>query len=121
MSFSRRIASLSSEYKKRMTNVLKDSAKEVADTANTPQAKGGRMPVDTGALRASIRAAVGSMPSGESEQVDVGIAMWNPGDTLYIGWLMNYARFMEYRYGYVRGAAEKWPDIVRRNASKVKR
>lgn len=113
MNFSKQVGRFASNTERKMSLVFKDSAKAVADRANTPQAKGGRLPVDTGALRASIRAAIGSMPSGSSDEVTAGIARWTPGDTLYIGWTQSYAIYMEWKYAYMRGAAEKWPQIVR--------
>jgi len=89
----------------------------------------GRMPVVTGFLRASIRAAVDRMPSGPrsgdkdkdysgdalSQSVTSALLRWdsNSGDALYVGWSAVYARAMEYRYGFMRGAAENWDKHVR--------
>ena len=46
--------------------VLQQATQAVINEANTPVAKGGRMRVDTGFLRNSLKANIGSMPSGAS-------------------------------------------------------
>jgi hypothetical protein len=86
---------------------------------------GGRMPTVTGFLRNSIAAAVGRMPSGPSRpggtvsgngSVAAEINKWNPlnGSQINIGWTAVYARPMEYRYGFLRGAVENWDRQVER-------
>ena len=111
--------------------VFKQSAQEIAEDANTPTARGGRMRVDTGFLRNSQSADLNSRPSGPSdpdtenqgnpEQVSLVIAGARTSDTIYVGWTANYARYREARDGFAEGAAKKWPAIVRRNSARIRR
>ena len=121
MSFSRDVSALVAKYERRLSAVVRSSVQDVAEIANTPQAQGGRLPVDTGFLRASIRAALNRTPSGGSESVAGALARWSPGDSITVGWTALYARFMEYRYGFKRGAVELWSRIVERNADEARR
>lgn len=117
--FSKRIGKFADKVEKRSVALARRSARDVANEANLPRAKGGRMPVDTGFLRASIRAALGDMPREGSGSVTRVIAQWKFDKPLYIGWTANYAREQEYKNGFVRGAAEKWAQIVERNAKEL--
>lgn len=115
----------------RLKQTAKQATENVANEANTPgtsvakpQANaGGRLPVDTGNLRGSIRGAIDRMPSGKStgntvqegeNSISAAVARWKPetGESIYIGWTANYARRMEYRYGFLRGAVENWDKQV---------
>src|SRR5690625_5782361 len=49
----------------RMEAVFKQAAQDAAEAVQTPKAKGGRMPVDTGYLRNSFAGAVNSFPSAD--------------------------------------------------------
>jgi hypothetical protein len=119
MSFSGDIRKFNKKFEKRYRAVFRGSAQDVTYLANVPIAQGGRMPVDTGFLRASQSGKVGSMPDG-SQSVAAALASWDIGDTFYSGWTANYAIYMEYRYGFNRGAAEQWGAIVKQNVAKAK-
>lgn len=108
---------------------------------STSSSGGGRMRVDTGFLRASIQAALQTMPSGPSvnegthggkkkypigtqvagEPVAAAILKWDPNKNipLFIGWTANYARHREAKDGFVRGAVEKWDTTVYKAVKKV--
>lgn len=131
MSFERKIDDFLKKSRRRLRAVAKESVQQTMNMANEPQATGGRMPVDTGFLRGSVAGAVGTMPSGPSENnggpipnagLSAALLRWNPdrGETFYAGWTANYARFMEYRYGFMRGAAELWDQTVTREARRAK-
>lgn len=131
MSFERKVDDFLKKSRRRLRNVARESVQQTMNIANEPQAKGGRMPVDTGFLRASIAGAVGTMPSGPSKRgggsipsvgLDAALGAWKPdnGEAFYAGWTANYARFMEYRYGFMRGAAELWDQTVTREARRAK-
>lgn len=124
--------------------ILKQSAQELINEAQTPRAQGGRMRVDTGFLRASLMASTTAMPQidptakplGEGETYTPGdtvieavIAGAELGETIYIGYTAAYALRREFgftgfdslnRYynepgdAFVRTAAQNWPEIVRR-------
>lgn len=133
MSFQRRIRQLSGEYKDRMAKVYRQSTHDVYNDMTLTVSDGGRVRRDTGFLVNSAGAELNEMPRGPTKNETGGnvnqrltgisiveaIARWKPGDWIGAGFTANYARYREMKDGMVRGAAEKWPDIVRRNASKV--
>lgn len=102
---------------------------------------GGRMRVDTGFLRASIQAALHTMPSGPTknegthggkkkysvgsqasgEPVAATLLRWDPNksDVLFVGWTAGYARIREAHDGFNRGAVEKWDQTVLKAVKKV--
>jgi len=120
-------------YKKRMRATARTAVQETVEIAQTPRAKGGRMRVDTGFLRASIVGKVGSMPSGQSKgdpdtsydfeitSIAAGLLQWDPNDgtPFFVGWTASYAVPREYHDGFMRGATELWTDIVERVAKQV--
>ena len=151
--FGQEIERLAEKYKKRMRAVAKESVQQTVEIAQEIGLKSdasaaaiakaaslgggkGRMRVLTGFLRASIAGNVGSMPSGESENmlkppekvewdgdaISAAITRWNPekGETIYVGWTANYARHRESRDGFMRGAVEVWDQTVHKVAQKVK-
>lgn len=112
--------------------VVQQSTLEVANIANTPVSEGGRMRIDTGFLRNSQSAAIGSAPSGPSDPArdpqgspaeDIALVLANAkvGDVIFIGWSANYARPREYIDGFLESAVQKWPSIVRKNAALAKK
>lgn len=101
---------------------------------NNSPGKGGRMPRVTGFLKNSARAQIGSMPAGPRENgsettfgendwrggVTLVIAQMKPGDVLFMGWSAVYARKMEQKYGFMKGAALEWQRIVDEVAAEAK-
>jgi len=130
MSFSRQINQHAEKYERRMRQVFGASVEQLAELANTPTARGGRMRVDTGFLRSSLQAQRGSMPEGAStpasgaqynwsvSSVTAELLRWRPDDSLFLGWTANYAIFREYKDGFRRSAAQKWNSIVKANAKR---
>ena len=118
----------------RETAILRQSIQDVIDDAQTPVAKGGRMHVDTGFLRASGVASNTGMPSGpvrggsdvpgyyspDSLAVETVIAKTDVGTPFFFGWTANYARFRDHFDAFLRLAAMKWPVFVRKNTQKAK-
>lgn len=99
--------------------VLQQATQAVINDANTPVAKGGRMRVDTGFLRNSLKAKIGSMPSGTATagswsdtEVVLTLTRLQPGQVFYVGWLANYARPREHYDGFLRMAVQKWQERV---------
>ena len=99
--------------------VLQQATQAVINEANTPTAKGGRMRVDTGFLRNSLKANIGSMPSGASSpgnwddsEVVLTLIRLQPGQVFYAGWTANYARPREHYDGFLRMATQKWQEQV---------
>lgn len=107
--------------------IFKQSAQDVFEIAQTPVAKGGNMPVDTGYLRNSLAMTLnGSSVSGGADAYVLAVASAELSDAIFGGWTADYARHVEYgtqgRSGrfFMRGAAQRWAAIVARNAAKVK-
>lgn len=132
-SFSKQVADHIRRYERRINATAKEAVQETVEDAQTPRGRGGRMPVVTGFLRGSLVGSVGSMPSGPTKPdsdkptisgdgIAAALLRWNPvkGESIFVGWSAVYARPMEYRYGFMRGAADKWPDTVDRVARKVR-
>lgn len=131
-----------SDWAKRTEDALlaigRQSVQDLIDEAQTPRDKGGNMPVLTGFLRASGRAKVNSIPSGDTRgekgqiygsaakysdepTVSLAIADWNAGDTIYFGWTAEYALAQEYKCGFVETATQNWQQIVRKNEAELKK
>jgi hypothetical protein len=107
--------------------VLQQATQAVINEANTPVAKGGRMRVDTGFLRNSLKASIGSMPSGASapgnwddSEVVLTLTRLQPGQVFYAGWTANYARPREHFDGFLRMATQKWQQQVDAAARQLK-
>ena len=113
--------------------VMQTAAQEMAISANTPTAQGGRLRVDTGFLRNSINARVGSLPTGPNiapegfndrdwnpSSLATVINSWRLGQTLYIGWTANYAGYRENNDFFARTAAQSWPEFVNDAANRLR-
>jgi len=103
----------------RMEAVFKQAAQDAAEAVQTPKAKGGRMPVDTGYLRNSFAGAVNSFPSADGNTpfsmspIIAAIIRARLGDRIVFGWSANYAVYMEAENAFVRANVQNWPQIVR--------
>lgn len=133
-SFSAQVSDWVRQTKGASKAVLKQSAQELVNEAQTPRALGGRMRVDTGFLRASLMASTASMPkiNPSAKPAEGGTFAWTEaeiavvlagadlGDTIYFGWTAAYAAHREFGArgqppdAFVRSAAQKWPQIVQR-------
>lgn len=110
-----------------MKAVMQESVQEVVATAQTPKAQGGRMPVDTGNLRNSLASGVnGAFGAPAPESYELTIAGMEIGDVARFAWTANYAMYQElgtskmHGNHFVGAAAAEWPQIVERNAARVK-
>jgi hypothetical protein len=132
MSFQQDILRWQRKAEAAMTATLKDAAQELTTDMLTPRAKGGRLGVDTGALRNSFNGAVNSIPRGPStpeglstdfdmQPLLLAINRVKIGDRLAIGTAMNYAKYHESQTGFVRLSVQKWPQIAEKSARKVRR
>lgn len=140
LSFAAAVAGWAEKVPEAIEAVRNESAKDVVRDMQTLRSEGGRMRFDTGFLWSSLMASTSSMPSinararpadGGSYSFDFGqveavIAGSSLDDTLYFGYTAAYAAHREYGAngqpadGFVRLAAMNWPDIVSRNAKKVR-
>lgn len=134
--FSAQVAQHVENYKKRIEATVKASAQDVAEEATKPVGEGGNMHVDTGFLRASLRASDSEMPQVDrsatppkdaapgsfrydSDTVNLVINNAKIGNPLYLGFTASYARVREFHDGFVRLTAQNWQKIVTRNARKA--
>lgn len=120
--------------------VVRQSLQDVVEVAQLPVAKGGKMRVDTGFLRASGQASLTGMPSGPGRgekdaitgQYDNGdkplppsmqtaLANLKPGQPFYFGWTAEYAKYREAYDGFLEGAIMSWSEIVNKNVAEIKK
>lgn len=131
--FSATVDKIILKTRKRMVAVVRGSVSDTVKGANTPVAKGGKMRVDTGFLRASGRLSLSGMPSGPTRPPDpdgtydfdgaavtATLAGVDLGDTIYFGWSAEYARVREVYDGFLESELQKWQSTVDDNVRKVK-
>lgn len=138
-SFSATMSDWVKETEERMLAVVKTAALDMVNDMQTSRAKGGRMRVDTGFLRASGRGAINVMPSGPSEKpADAPVGQYTGiyddfdgyplgaviedlklGDTFFFGWTANYAAARNTYDGFVSVAVQNWQVYVDLAAKKV--
>ena len=126
------MANLNGIFKKAVEHLIKEAqkakpSKHYLDAGST-NVTGGRMPVDTGALRASLiseqdggRLTIGKKSKDKTipgYDASATIARLNLGDTATFGWTVKYARFQEYGTKYMEGnlfmtsAVMQWQHFV---------
>jgi hypothetical protein len=113
----------------RMLYVRNTAITAVINDAQTPVAKGGRMRVDTGFLRASGQLSLTGMPSGpvrgdaNAKPFEYGdgtkitpvaliLVQASLGTNIFWGWSADYARARESKDGFLRLAVQRWPEYV---------
>lgn len=116
-SFEAQLNDWSRKTQARTNATLKNACQMLVEEVQRTRGKGGNMPVDTGFLRNSGLAQIGSLPSGSSSPSNMTAAVLvinqiQPGDRFYFGWVANYAKYMEARYAFMRLAAQNWDNIV---------
>lgn len=131
-SFAASVDAWTRKSKQRATAIFRESAQRLVDEVQTPIARGGHLPVDTGFLRASFRVSLDGMPFGAAQNPGTGsfaydegavslrIAGAEIGDTIWGGWSANYAPYMEFKYGFLESAAQGWSGIVRQVVAEAK-
>lgn len=117
---------------KRLLALTRQSLQDVINDAQTPVAKGGRMRVDTGFLRASGQPSLNGMPTGpargdpdgtytyDGASVTLTLAKLEIGQTFFFGWTAAYARYREAYDGFLEIALQKWTKIVERNTEEIR-
>ena len=139
-SFSAQVSEWVRQTKERQDAVLREAAQRVTELAQTPIAKGGNLPVDTGFLRASLHASLnGAMPplrekaagggpvAYDSAAVSLVISNAKVGDVITFAYGANYARYVHFgargRAGrpWILLAAQQWPRLVNEVAAEAQR
>lgn len=123
----------------RLTAVFRQSAQDVSSIAQG-YLSGGLVKVQTGFLRASVRASKDDMPQinsgakpaeGQSYSDNFGqivavIASAQIGETINVGWTASHAAYVHYGTTkmpprpWVALSAEQWPTVVAKNIERAK-
>ena len=124
-SFSQQVARFTDNAERKTRETFRNSVEALAQESNATINEGGRLRIDTGFLRASQSVTLNDRPRGPvrgdpgttyttriGQSPTEALARWKGDEAVYIGWTANYAIFREFRDGFARGAAEKWPRIV---------
>lgn len=121
-----------------LTAVARQSIQDVINEASLTKGKGGKMPIDTGFLRASGRSSLTGWPSGPDENpeklpypsednysltgtIQADLAALDLGDTFYFGWTAVYALRQEMYNGFMGSALQNWQSIVDDNVIELRR
>jgi hypothetical protein len=129
-SFSAQVSTWAKMTEARTLAVFRQSAQTVAQEVKKTRDRGGHMRVDTGFLRASLMASTSQMPSidpkatateghsyaDDNSQVELVIANARIDQVIYLGFTASYARYREYKDGFVRLTAQRWKQIVEQSA-----
>jgi len=112
--------------KEQMLRVAKQSIQDTIKEAQTPVAKGGSLPVDTGYLRNSLVVQTRGVTLEGGESYVLGISALELGDPFQVGWAADYALERHYLVGVGQGgglwrdrAAQNWQRTVEANVRKV--
>lgn len=134
--FSAQVAAFRDKCNRRGLAIFRQSAQEVAQRAGVPEARGGKMPVDTGNLRNSVGASTTGMPGANAQPPELVLLTVQLGDSIYVGWTAAYAMRMEYGFqgedslgreysqagkGFLRSQVQLWPAIVAEVTAEVRR
>jgi hypothetical protein len=131
-SFSAQVDEYIAKYKNRLIAVARDATQEVINQSNRPVAKGGRMRVDTGFLRASGQASLTGMPQGpirgnkdatyntDEATIILSLSQLQLGGSFFFGWSANYAKYRELYDGFLSSTIANWQSIVDKSVLKAK-
>lgn len=132
MTFTANIDKFIAKSEAKLEAVVKTAVQDTINEAQTIDDKGGFMRFDTGFLANSGMASIGTLPVGESKNPGTQLPEWNPqsiaaallqwdlNSPFYFGWVANYARARENKDGFMRRAAQNWPQHVNKAVAKVK-
>lgn len=128
------VSAMVKKTKNNMSLVVRASLQDVVDLAQLPVAKGGRMRVDTGFLRASGQGSFSGMPTGPvrgevkvkfhydnggRSTTIVELSSMQIGSTFYFGWTAEYAKYREAYDGFLETAVQRWPEIVNKRIEQI--
>ena len=130
-SFSAQVNAWVNAQPARMKAVRAEAAQRTVEIMQTPVAKGGRLRVDTGFLRASLVGTIGQgsftprdKPEGatsfsyDAGAINLVIAGAAPSDAITVGYVARYAAAREYGArgqpgdAFVRLASQQWQRVV---------
>lgn len=128
------------ETEQRMLAVTFDALNNMVNDMQERVSEGGRMRVDTGFLRASGRAALNQIPTGEGQKpADAPTGQYTGvydtwdgqpllatlfdmklGDTFYWGWTANYAAARETYDGFMDTRLQNWQIYIDSSTNKLR-
>jgi hypothetical protein len=128
------------ESEARMLAVVRLSLDDMINDMQTPTAKGGRMRVDTGFLRASGRGSLEGFPAGPNQKpagaqtgqytghldtydgsaLNAVLLNMKLDDTFYWGWVAAYAPTREVYDGFMDTAIQNWQSYVNANSEQFR-
>ena len=126
--FTAQVEAWANKTERQMSAIVKTAVQWTIADMQTPKAKGGNMPVDTGFLRNSLVTTLGGgtpAGAGSADSYILAIANYTLGDTITAGYTANYARYQEYgargRTGnaFRARAVRKWQANVARAAKQA--
>lgn len=137
-SFTAQVEGFADKAREVQEAIFKEATQQLFEDAQTPVAKGGNMPVDTGFLRASFKGTLNApasgvefnttgVPAAGGDDYVLTIAGADIEDTIYGTWTANYAGYVNYgangRPGrqFVGLAVQRWNTIVNQVATKFSR
>jgi len=121
MSFAASVAAWAEKTEEAQTQILHESLRRLVDEVTRPKSAGGHLPVVTGNLGNSIAVSTLGPVTYEwgtkkfrnpDDAVNNAIAGVAVGQTAWIGFRAPYAHKIEVENGFVRLAAQRWPQIV---------
>lgn len=121
MSFASQVAAWATKTEDAQTEILHESLRHLVDEVTRPKNAGGHIPVVTGNLGNSV--AVSTLGPvtfdwttkkfrNPADAVNNAIAGVGVGETAWVGFRAPYAHKIEVDNGFVRLAAQRWPQIV---------
>ena len=141
-SFEAQVDKIVVNTEKRMNLVMQQSLLNAINEMQVPVAKGGKMRVDTGFLRASGQSSLNGAPTGPSifpkehehlrgqhlgtldtfkiADTEVTIGKMKFGSTFFWGWTANYAKYREAYDGFMYSVIQNWQQIVNKVVNEAK-
>lgn len=134
MTFTASIDKFIAKSEARLEAVVKTGVQDTINEAQTSREKGGKMPIVTGFLTNSGMASIGELPVGVSvnpdrktrlpdwkpQSIAATLLQWDLKSPFYFGWVANYARYRENEDGFMRLAAQNWPQHIKKAVARVK-
>lgn len=104
MSFEATVSKHMAQYEVKLKEARDRTVMNIVNEAQKTVSRGGRMPVDTGYLRRSIRGALGRAPKQTDGSPMSAVLSAGLSDDIVIGWHAEYAWYQEITRGFMRGA-----------------
>lgn len=132
--FSAQVDDIVKRNQEKLSALARQSTNDLVNIVQTPVAKGGKMRVDTGFLRASGQMSLTGVPQGPvrgdpdqtyesagESSVIASLAAFQLGMSIFFGWTANYARIRETYDGFLDAGLQRWQEIVDKNVNELRR